>query len=1060
MTVPATPDSSATTAGTAAAGTAAAGTAAAGGAAAGGAAAGGAAAGGAAAGGAAAGGAAAGGAAAEPDRLLEAFLAGRSAAEREALAARLAPPEPPPVAESAVRAVRTRGALSGAVAPRDLVLGLPAEEADRVLDLVAIDFDRALIGREWRWTMRSGPREESLARLAAEGGVTAALAEAGRVPTDEAGKTLRELALAGRDGQRELFRRFAEEQRDDRAVLQALTWVAPLGGRQGHLAEARRRAGLLAVRDSYANLLDMGVHGRDRELEALRHFVSAPVDPAGPVPVLAVTGVGGAGKSTLLAALVERYLERQLDGDEPDAPIAVVIDFDRVVFRVNAELELSFEVTRQLGWAAPVASADFSALRHQAREERRQVLGVESLETDVRTATGFELATRVLVDLHDLRRRTVVLVLDTFEEWQRDRPVAGVRRGGWNDPERRIQEWIWRLRHEMGLDHLRVIVSGRAPVSTMDDLTMVPPLELGDLDSAAAVRVITGFGVDRDAAGAVARAVGGNPLALRVAARFYGKLSDAERRRFVATAHETHPGLDDELRAAVLYDRFLSHIRDDRVRRLAHPGLVLRRVTPDLVRHVLAPHCDLDLAHGDEHTLVDLLGDEVWLVAESPDGLRHHHEVRRAMLRLMSGDPRHDHRVRAIHRAAADWYATGRDEHLRDDAARAEALYHLLMLEDGRRPVTEVLDGHWPPPGNDFHPRVAAQLRALRGEDLTDAEALDLPAEVWHRWLATHGTHLLADGLSEQAFRLFEDRLRLRGDATEPDWLARAYCDAARWRQYWPTVARVRGERHVDRYALINALASHDPDALAEYDRRVAALRGARLDRFLTSGGRFLLLLRGRGLGHRKASRDKDLYPVDELRRALVRVAAGTPSTLTGLSGLFRPDPAWLRDWRRLVGGPDLAAELPSAPWSVRSDELLGEWSARFARTWPRPVITPSRLTPGLVHVLRGDNPELRPAVRLAAGVVADVLGVRVVGEVAGEVLPIPTADFHPDALSDAVEHAAIVQLVEYVDRSGVLRPFLAGLHARYPGSGLVRDVCEAFEAWDDGHANLLSRLV
>ncbi|CAL9454028.1 hypothetical protein SUDANB95_02487 [Actinosynnema sp. ALI-1.44] len=997
----------------------------------------------------------------DADRLLAAFLAGRSAAEREALVRRLAPPEPPPVAEGAVRAVRDRAALSGAVAPRDLVRGLPAEDADRVLDVVAIDFDRALVGGDWRWTMRSGPREEALARLAAANGVAAALEDAERVPTDEAGRTLRDLAAAGRGGARELFRRLAPEQRDDRAVLQALTWAAPLGGRQGYLAEARRRAGLMAVRDSYATLLDMGVHGRDRELAVLRDFVCAPADPAGPVPVLAVTGVGGAGKSTLLAALVRPYLERQLDADAPDGPIAVVIDFDRVVFRVNAELELSFEVTRQLGWAAPVASADFSALRHQAREERRQVrtdLAVESVETDVRTATGFELEARVLLDLHDLRGRTVVLVLDTFEEWQRDRPVAGARRGGWNDPERRIQEWIWRLRHEMGLDGLRVIVSGRAPVSTMDDLAMLPPLEVGDLDADAAVRVITGFGVDRDAAGVVARAVGGNPLALRVAARFYGKLSRAERRRFVATAHETHAGLDDELRAAVLYDRFLAHIRDDRVRRLAHPGLVLRRVTPALVRHVLAPHCGIDLADGDEHALVDLLGDEVWLVAAAHDGLRHHPEVRRAMLRMMSGDPRHGHRVRAIHRAAADWYASGRDEHLRDDAAGAEALYHLLMLEDGRRPVTEVLGGSFPPPGGDFHPRVAAQLRALRGEDLTDEEALELPAEVWNPWLAAHGAHLLADGLAEQAVRLFEDRLRRRGDAAEPEWLARAYCDAARWRQYWPTVARVPGGARVDRFALIDALASHDPDDLAEYDRRVDALRGPHLDRFLASGGRFLLLLRGRDFG--RSGRERDLYPVDELRRAVVRAAAGEATVLHGLSGLFRPDPAWLRDWTRLVGGPHPAADPPTAPWSLRSDELLGEWSARFARTWPRAQIVPSRLTPDLVHVLRGDNPELRPAVRLAAGAVADHLGVRAVAEAAAEVLPVPTADFHPDALSDAVEHAAIVQLVEYVDRSGVLRPFLAGLHERHPASGLVRDVHEAFEAWDDAHEHLLSRLV
>ncbi|RKT67074.1 ATP-binding protein [Saccharothrix variisporea] len=894
----------------------------------------------------------------EEQRLVEAFLAGRSEAERRALVQRLAPPPPPPVAEDVVRAVRTRAALSGAVAPRDLVRGMPADEAERVLDVVAIDFDRALVGGDWRWTMRSGPREQTLVRLAAEGAVAAALAEVASVPTDEAGRTLRELAAVGGNGARSLFRTFAREKRDDRAVLQALTWVAPLGGRQGYLAEARRRAGLMAVRDSYATLLDMGVHGRDRELEVLRQFVAAPVDRAGPVPVLPVTGVGGAGKSTLLAALVEPHLDRQLDGESDDGgPVVVVIDFDRVVFRVNAELELSFEVTRQLGWAAPIAAADFSALRHQAREERRQVrtdLAVESVETDVRTATGFEAEARVLVDLHDLGRRTVVLVLDTFEEWQRDRPLSDVRRGRWNDPERHIQEWIWRLRHEMGLAGLRVVVSGRAPVSTMDDLVVVPPLELGELDASAAVRVITAFGVDREAAEALAGAVGGNPLALRVAARFYRKLSRAERRRFVATAHEPHPGLEHELRAAVLYDRFLSHIRDDRVRRLAHPGLVLRRVTPELVRHVLAPHCALGLAEGEEHRLVELLGDEVWLVGASADGLRHHPEVRRAVLRMMSGDPAHADRVRAVHRAAAEWYRSGRDPVLGEDAARAEALYHLLMLEDGRRSVVPVVGGDRPPAGvADFHPRVAAQLRALRGDDLGDEEALELPAEVWNRWVAGHGVRLLADGAAEHAVRLFEERLRRRGDVVEPEWLARACCDAARWRHYWPAVRRVGGGARVDRYALINALASHDPADLVSFDR------GAVGESFLENGGGFLVLLRGRvpGVGVGK----RDLYPVDELRRALVRVAAGESCALHGLSGLFRPDPEWLRGWSALVGGPasgegrGLAEEIAAVPpWSLRSDELLGEWSARFARTWPRAVVSPERVTPDLVPVLRG----------------------------------------------------------------------------------------------------------
>ena len=52
-------------------------------------------------------------------------------------------------------------------------------------------------------------------------------------------------------------------------------------------------------------------------------------------------------------------------------------------------------------------------------------------------------------------------------------------------------------------------------------------------------------------------------------------------------------GLNAEMRQAVLYERFLGHIADERVRELAHPGLVLRRVTPELVRSVLAGPCGL-----------------------------------------------------------------------------------------------------------------------------------------------------------------------------------------------------------------------------------------------------------------------------------------------------------------------------------------------------------------------------------------------------------------------------------------------------------------------------------
>ncbi len=288
---------------------------------------------------------------------------------------------------------------------------------------------------------------------------------------------------------------------------------------------------------------------------------------------------------------------------------------------------------------------------------------------------------------------------------------------------------------------------------------------------------------------------------------------------------------------------------------------------------------------------------------------------------------------------------------------------------------------------------------------------------------------------------------------------------------------------------VLNALISHEPQDVAHYDRdlvvRMLQRSNADLERFQETGGDYLVLLRTRGmvpplerpvvsllhdLRRTRARGDRDLYPVDGLRRALVWLdAPGTPQfRLDGLAGVFRPDPAWVRDWGRLLGrsDPDFVEQLERLAKrpSLRSDELLGEWSARFVRSWAKhATLRVDRLaeSPELLHVLRGDNPELRPAVRLAVTAVADRHGVRAVAEPAAGLLPVPARDLRPDALPKrgTAERTPLVQLVEYVDRSGVLRPFLAALHERYPEFGLVRDVAEACRAWDDAHDRLFGSI-
>ena len=286
----------------------------------------------------------------------------RSPGEQAAFANRLAAlASTSSLPEDALRIVRERAALSGALAPADLVRGIGRERAAQVLDVLASDFDRMLQpdGR-WAWMLRAESRQNTLARLTATGQLTTALGQVADIGTDPAGEALRALAAT---------RTLPEA--DSATKAQALAWAQPLGGFAGDLAEVQRHAAIEWLYASYEVLVRYGVFGRELELTRLRAFAEEQPDPSRPIPLLPVIGMGGVGKSTLLGTFIQPYLDRIAAGD-PTCPAVVVIDFDRLLFRPDAELELSFELTRQLGLAAPIAAADFSALRYQVQTEQQQ----------------------------------------------------------------------------------------------------------------------------------------------------------------------------------------------------------------------------------------------------------------------------------------------------------------------------------------------------------------------------------------------------------------------------------------------------------------------------------------------------------------------------------------------------------------------------------------------------------------------------------------------------------------------------------------------------------------
>lgn len=1062
------------------------------------------------------------------DALVRAWTS-RPVAEVAAFVGSLGPvvTEPPAVDRDSLEALRAVAAVSGALRPGDLVAGVAdGVRTDELLAGLSAEFDRAVIGTRMTWTMRTHARSTTMRRLGRDPSALAdSLRRAAEVPTDEAGEVVRRIIGRLSDPSASpLLGRLPDEVIGDApnaAIAQALLWASELGDLRASNAWAACRAHYGAILGSYLGLLSHGLVGREAQRQRVEAFVdgssgdagstedpSPPWDTNGSLPVLTLTGIGGAGKSTLLADVLRPRLEALLSGQS--APAVIVIDLDRVAFRPHAGVELSYEVTRQLEVAWPELAeglADARVHETQSRLDRREFAGGTNLdvESSTRSSYSFESIVRQLVTTSPRRDEPVVLVLDTFEEWQRARPIAGGPRATWNDPDQVMSNWLLGLRDGMGLGGLRVVVSGRAPFDGMAG----HEVRLDDLSAASAAALLGRLGVEPDVGSRLAAVVGGNPLSLHVAARFVHRLSGEDRETFLADG-ALDSGLDEELRRAVLYDRFLEHIADEDVRRLAHPGLALRRVTTDLVREVLAGPCGFT-AMSEElaNHLVDRLSDEVWLVRPAEDGsLRHQPEVRRAMLALMSRDPEMRGRVRAIHERAAQWYNPRPDLMEPATPENVEAFYHRMMLSSGEPPVFE---GEWEAHGRplternhlarfsrelgeavaEMVPAVEAQLRLLRGDRITRLQADLLSPLLWQHYVDQEGPLLIEGESADAAVDLFRSRPWL-APYPPPSWLAQAYCDCARWDEY-----AAQGSRSTGRYDLVNRVAAQDPEASAPLlettsvdgaDPETAFLQAFAMGLARARWGRDVSQLSGLSAsGFGRGVLQNPPFPVDQLRQYVVHRITGAPLRRTGdlpvfpdFGGLFVPDPSIMAAYANLTLDQDrvlldISRDLgqlaerartstPGAPDGLRSHDVLGEFASMVSkRVGSQTRLSVGPLDEGSLRALRGDNPELRPAVRHALLAAApDDQWLRTMGEVASALLPVPVLDLRPDALpliTEPTARTALLTLVEYVDRSRCLRVFLDALVERHPDPGRLDRLRGGFGRWDDAHLALLGEL-
>lgn len=563
--------------------------------------------------------------------------------------------------------------------------------------------------------------------------------------------------------------------------------------------------------------------GRDDEIEALRAYVGVvPADRfsqrlsrlgrallrliTGHQPVN-VWGAGGVGKTTLIAVFMLEHA-RAAASKFP----FVYLDFDRSTISASNRAALLSEMCRQVGAQFAELTAPMTALRERLAPYARST-GRNAESDEISRLLSHLDSFRSLID-GAFSSQPFLLVFDTFEvvQYGPDQVLA-------------LEELIRELGTPgEGWPRLRLVISGRAQIEKF--LGKMQSVPLGALDREGSIEMIellakdSGKPISRKEAERLIDAVvkvvrdrsgdGVRPLRLRLLGELF-RTAEGTGAALVESLIEefTNPKSGKKQAGEMLFNgivvrRTIGHVRDRDVAALADPGLVVRRITKDVIRDVMTRGTPKPTGEdpGDPESfepwnvddataqkIFDAFGNEVSLVVRDGDALRHRQDVRQDMLPLIR-----DQRPRAfarIHGLAFEHFLEKTVRNPGDAASRGEVVYHGLWLD---RNLAQ-LDPFWPSADpqideNEFEPGSPQDifLRLKRNKKVTSDEVSKLPPAVMLSWLAQRSSEMLTElrvgdhvemirVIGGDGYETFDSRRDLAAVA------ARVLYRAGRWRE-------------------------------------------------------------------------------------------------------------------------------------------------------------------------------------------------------------------------------------------------------------------------------------
>ena len=726
------------------------------------------------------------------------------------------------------------GAVSGAFTPAAMADALGLDTAQRQALWRELSGHVAEVLEEgtpgYGWVLTPDARVRQFQALVSRAGIDRLLAQAPPLwPEDRFGIALRRL-LSGEavrvdiSGHGEDDAALLAEMRDVGAMLEAAQFarhVAPLDGAALDVLEtaAKRRIQELQRRRDLTLILPHRHRGYDAERARLSRFLRGQDGDARPV---CLSGIAGAGKSALLARMFGYWQPRS------DSPLTVVIDFDRRQLMSGKPVEILGEFLRQCATGIKHKLDDpatVKAVDDGLRALRRDlpVSGVAARERSFESQIGW-LDTVTLDALSQdwaapLRARPIAVLFDSFE--------AVDRRGGGTVDMIFALEAMLRAR----LPGLRSVVSGGgAQPSGMEQV--FGPTERGVHLAGLAEQDGMALLADEDArlatlTGArhlngtarrrrLTKALCGHPMALLPGVRFAH--SRPEALEPLIRDLEAGEAATVETARMVLYRCIPGRIREPDIRALVEGAVILRTLTPDLIRSLPAGP-GRKIGPAEAGALYDALARETWLMIPDEGGfaLRPRPELRRLIVPEMAAP------ARATCMAAAAWYregphgdeaARGRWQALSDATRMAHAYYYEALAGTGATPP-------------DLSHGAAQDIRQELGDDLeilpVDWRApvkarVDMPMDAAERAALSGAARERAEAAILNAERMTGRRRAMTGDV--PDSIARMErMIAARFAGAdFPRVVQL-----ADRYL---ALLGDDPSGLAVERFRRAMLGG------------------------------------------------------------------------------------------------------------------------------------------------------------------------------------------------------------------------------------------